>query len=58
MLYIWEQDHDWAGMIVVVAATELEARELLKQHEYYEDTQKVYKHEIVAGLVICNTGDA
>lgn len=58
MLYIWEQDYDWAGMIVVVAATEPEARELLKQHEYYDDARTVYKHEIVAGLVICNTGDA
>lgn len=56
-LYIWTQDHSWAGIVVVVAPDEQEARKLLSAHDRYSDTVKVEKHEIENGLTIVNLGD-
>ena len=56
-LKIFEQDNSWCGNIVVVAENEEQARELMKNCPNYNVKDPVISHEIVNGLVICNTGD-
>lgn len=57
---IYIQDYSWAGMIVVVADNEQEAREIMRSEHrtHYSDQNPVTEHEIVKGFVAVNLGDS
>lgn len=57
---IYIQDYSWAGMIVVVADNEQEAREIMRNEHssHYTDKNSVTEHEIVKGFVAVNLGDS
>lgn len=59
-MYIWIQDHSWSGMLVVIAKSEAEAREIMKEKGSwtYSSGVPIEKHEIVDGLFLANYGDA
>lgn len=54
---IYSQDHSWAGIIVVVAANEEQARNFMSDAPNYDSTKPIYEHEIVLGLCFVNLGD-
>jgi hypothetical protein len=54
---LFTADFSWAGVVVVVANTEEEAREIMsKSHSHYTDDTVVTEQWIVLGTVICNLG--
>lgn len=57
MLKIYEQDHGWAGTLIVVSESEEKARRLMEEHPTYDKTQHVNVYEIVEGLEFANYGD-
>ncbi len=58
VLKLWFQDCSWYGGITVVAMTEDEAREIMKNnHPYYAEDKDVYSKEIVKGALVEFLGD-
>ena len=54
---IYAQDCDWAGSIVVIANSEKEAREMMKDELNYDKFMPVEEHEIKHGFLFSNYGD-
>ena len=54
---IYCQDNGFAGMLIVVAWSEEEARELMKDAYTYDENRKVTEHKFQPGLTIFNYGD-
>lgn len=54
---IYIQDHSWMGMIVVIASSEIEARELMKQYHNYDMIVEIKSYEIKNGFSFANYGD-
>ena len=58
-LKVWIQDLGWRGCVVVIAATENEARDLMDTDEFrYDDNKPVESFPIKPGLIYGNLGDA
>jgi hypothetical protein len=55
---IYIQNHCWAGVLVAIADTEEEAREIMKDEYTYSPKQKLEIKEIQKGMVVANYGDA
>lgn len=56
-MFIWIQDHGVYGCIVVVAATEERARELMVGQYNYSKKQSLEKFAIEENLIWVNLGD-
>lgn len=54
-LYI--QDCGWRGSIIVIANSESEARELMKNEYNYEPDGEIEEEEIRVGFIFTNLGD-
>ena len=55
MMYV--MDCKWYGMIVVIETNEEAARNLMKNHENYEENREIKVFEINKELVVYNYGD-
>ncbi len=55
---LYVQDHGWAGCLVVIAYSEVEARMYMEGRYNYAPLKEVDEMEIVCGLLIENTGDS
>jgi len=53
---IYVQNHGWAGALVVVAASEEEARAMMKEMVTYMKSQPLEVFEIKPGVVVDNYG--
>ncbi len=56
-LMLYTMDCSWAGMIVVVARNEDEARNLMRTCENYNERETINAVPIREGLIIFNYGD-
>lgn len=58
MLKLFVQDNGYRGMMIAIAYTELEARNLMKLYSPdYNESEPVEVREITYGLVVYNLGD-
>ena len=56
-LMLYSMDCSWAGMIVVIARSEDEARNLMRSCENYEERRPLTVQRIRNGVMIYNYGD-
>lgn len=56
-LKVWIQEHGWRGVILVIAETESQAREMMKGHYNYDSDGLLDSHPVVEGFVYVNLGD-
>lgn len=58
-LKIYIQDNGWAGMLVAVACSENEARDIMKnEYTYNEKASLIEVTELKKGMLVANYGDA
>lgn len=57
-LKIWIQDNGWRGCIIVIAETELQAKELMKKELNYMEGNPIQDYEIKNGFAFANLGDS
>lgn len=58
MLKIFIQDNSWAGMIVVIATDEKQAREKMKQYYNYCEKKSILSHDIIEDFSYSCYGDS
>jgi len=58
MLKLYTQDHGWAGVLIVTAASEEEARKIMMENcqNYNYKTKEIEEHSL-ENFVYENTGD-